>query len=296
MRALILTLTLAAAAADVSPAYRATIEKHRADRVKELTAPSGWLAVRGLFWLHDGANGAGSDPSAEIRLPARTPGKIGVFTLKDNAVTFTADPRAGVTSAGKPVETVTLDARKGEAAAVTVNGVSLFAIRRADKIGLRMLDPESDARRHFDGLTYFPLGTKYHVQAKWVPYEKAKTVLVPNVLGQLVPMESPGTVEFTIDGQPYSLEPVYETAKHEDLFFIFRDLTSRAETYAAGRFLHTPLPKDGGVDLDFNLAYNPPCAFTDFATCPLPIKGNQLQVRIPAGERRWAGHDGRSSR
>ena len=109
-------------------------------------------------------------------------------------------------------------------------------------------------------------------------------------------MESPGRVEFSIGGKPYSLEPVYETSKHEDLFFIFRDLPSPTETYEAGRFLHTPLPVNGVVDLDFNRAYNPPCAFTEFATCPLPVKDNQLQVSIPAGERRWSGHGGRSSR
>ena len=96
-----------------------------------------------------------------------------------------------------------------------------------------------------------------------------------------------GEAEFTIDGRPYSLEPVYETSKHEDLFVIFKDLTSRKETYGAGRFLHTPLPVNGVVDLDFNRAYNPPCAFTDFATCPLAAKENQLPVRIAAGELRW---------
>jgi uncharacterized protein (DUF1684 family) len=99
-------------------------------------------------------------------------------------------------------------------------------------------------------------------------------------------MESPGYVEFALSGKSYRLEPVYETSKREDLFFIFKDLTSRKETYEAGRFLHTPLPSAGVVDLDFNRAYNPPCAFTAFATCPLPIKENQLQVRIPAGELR----------
>ncbi len=287
MRAPILALVLLTGASDVSPAYKAEIAKYRKDRIAELTAPNGWLAVQGLFWLHDGANTAGSDAAAEIKLPPRAPKKMGVFTLANGAVTFTAEPGAGVTTAGTPVDTVTLDARKGEAAAVSAAGVSLFVIKRADKIGLRLLDPESDARAHFTGLTYFPLNAAYRFRSKFVAYDKPKTVQVPNVLGQLVPMESPGRVEFTIGGKPYSLEPVYETSKHEDLFFIFKDPTSRAETYEAGRFLHTPLPKDGVVDLDFNRAYNPPCAFTAFATCPLPVKENQLAVRIPAGELRW---------
>jgi uncharacterized protein (DUF1684 family) len=286
MRALTLVLTCLVAT-DASPAYRASIAAYRKHRIAELTAPNGWLAVQGLFWLHDGANTAGSDPSAEINLPARVAKTVGVFTLKDKTVSFTGAPGAGVTAAGRPVDTFTFDPRQGEQSAVTVNGVTLFAIRRGDKIGLRMLDPESAARRSFHGLTYFPLDAKYDVSAKFVPYDTLKKVPVPNVLGQLVPMESPGRVEFTLDGKPYSLEPVYETSKHEDLFFIFKDLTSRTETYGAGRFLHTPLPKNGAVDLDFNRAYNPPCAFTDFATCPLPVKENQLPVRIPAGELRW---------
>ena len=150
-----------------------------------------------------------------------------------------------------------------------------------------MWDPESPHRKGFKGLTYFPLNAAYRFEAKFVQYDKLKPVKVPNVLGQLVTMESPGLVEFTIKGETYKLEPVYETPKHEDLFFIFKDLTSRTETYEAGRFLHTPLPKDGAVDLDFNRAYNPPCAFTEFATCPLPIKENQLPIRIPAGELRY---------
>ena len=287
MRALTLALVLLSAAADVTPAYKLEIDKYRKDRIAELTAPNGWLAVQGLFWLHEGDNPAGSDAAAAIKLPARAPRKMGVFVLKAGAVSFTAEPGAGVTAAGKPVDTFTFEPRKGEESAVTAAGVTLFVIRRGDKVGLRMLDPDSEARRHFAGLRYFPLDPKYRVKATFVAYEKPKMVQVPNVLGQLVPMESPGRVDFTIGGTAYSLEPVYETSKHEDLFFIFKDLTSRGETYGAGRFLHTPLPANGAVDLDFNRAYNPPCAFTDFATCPLPVKENQLPVRIPAGELKW---------
>ena len=285
MRVLVAAIALLTLSAQAS-SYRAEIEKYRRDRVAELTAPNGWLAVQGLFWLHEGANAAGSDPSSAIRVPARAPKRLGVFTLKDRAVTFTADPAASVTAAGKPVSSFTFDPRGGEQSAVTSAGVTLFVIRRADRVGLRMLDPDSVERKTFPGLKYFPLNPAYHVQAKFVPYDKPKQVPVPNVLGQLVPMESPGYVAFTLKGRAYRLEPVYETSKREDLFFIFKDLTSLKETYEAGRFLHTPLPSGGTVDLDFNRAYNPPCAFTAFATCPLPIKDNQLRVRIHAGELR----------
>ena len=279
------------ALATPQPSYRAEIEKYRKDRIAELTAPDGWLAVQGLFWLHEGTNSAGSDPASDIKLPPRAPRQMGIFTLKSGTVTFAAAPGAGVTSGGTRVDTFTFDPRKGAESAVTAAGVTLFAIRRSDKVGLRMLDPESSARRHFHGLSYFPLDPRYRVKAKFVAYDAPRQVPVPNVLGQIVPMESPGRVEFTLAGKPYSLEPVYETSKHEDLFFIFKDLTSRTDTYEAGRFLHTPLPVNGAVDVDFNRAYNPPCAFTDFATCPLPVKENQLPVRIPAGELRWKRKD-----
>ena len=285
MRALILALALIAV--DTPASYRAEIERYRSDRLAELTAPDGWLAVAGLFWLHDGANSAGSEPGSDVRLPPRAPRAIGVFTLKDGRITFAAEPSAGVTAAGAPVTSFTLEPQRGDKSAITVAGVTLFAIRRGNRLGLRMLDPESTPRKNFRGLTYFPLTPAYHVRARFVPYEKPRTVPVPNVLGMLVPMESPGYVEFALNGRTYRLEPVYETSKREDLFFIFKDLTSRSETYEAGRFLHAPLPSAGFVDLDFNRAYNPPCAFTPFATCPLPIKENQLDVRIPAGELRF---------
>ena len=291
MRALLLALVLLIGSAPDS--WRAEIDKYRKDRLEELTAPDGWLAVQGLFWLHDGANIAGSDPSSEIRLPDRAAKRLGTFTLTNTQVTFSADPSASVTSGGAPVTTLTLEPRKGEQGGITSSGVTLFAIRRGPKVGLRMLDPDSVARTTFKGLKYFPLDPSYRVRAAFTPYATPKQVPVPNVLGQIVKMESPGYVEFALTGQPgktYRLEPVYETPEKKDLFFIFRDLTSRKETYEAGRFLHTPLPVDRAVDLDFNRAYNPPCAFTDFATCPLPIKENHLDVRIPAGELRFHLH------
>jgi uncharacterized protein (DUF1684 family) len=291
MRGLILTVVLLIASAPAS--YRAEIEKYRRERIEELTAPNGWLAVQGLFWLHDGVNTAGSDPSSEIRLPARAARRVGAFTMTGATVTFTTDPAATVTSGGAAVKETALDPRQGEEGGIVHEGITLFAIRRGTKIGLRMLDPDSVARRTFKALKYFPLDPAYRLHATFTPYATAKQVAVPNVLGQILQMESPGYVEFTLKGNPgrtYRLEPVYETSERKDLFFMFKDLTSRTETYEAGRFLHTPLPVGGFVDLDFNRAYNPPCAFTNFATCPLPIKENQLAVRIPAGELRFHLH------
>jgi uncharacterized protein (DUF1684 family) len=285
VRALVLLFVFAAVQAPAP--YRAEIEQHRRERIEELTAPNGWLAVRGLFWLREGTNTAGSDPASDIRLPARAAKRIGVFTLAGETITFAADRSASVASAGAPVKTVTLDPRKGETAGLVTDGITLFAIRRGTRLGLRMIDPESVQRSSFEGLKYFPLDPAYRVRAAFVPHDQPKRIPIPNVLGTIGQMESPGYVEFTLEGKTYRLEPVYETAERKDLFFIFKDLTSRTDTYEAGRFLHAPLPVDGVVDLDFNRAYNPPCAFTEFATCPLPPKQNQLAVAIPAGELRF---------
>jgi uncharacterized protein len=248
MRALIPAVAILIAV-DVPASYRAEMEKYRQDRVAELTAPNGWLAVQGLFWLHDGTNTAGSDPSTEIRLPPRAPKRLGVFTMKDRTVTFTADPAAEVTAGGKPVSSFTFDPTGDEQSAVTSKGITLFVIRRADRVGLRMLDPESAARKAFRGLKYFPLNSKYRVRATFVPYHAPKQVPVPNVLGQLVPMESPGYVEFTVEGKPYRLEPVYERPKptRRDAFSTRRShraassiWTSIAPTTRPARSRHLP--------------------------------------------------------
>jgi hypothetical protein len=290
---MIVCLLVALAGVGSTPAdsaYRKSIEKHRADRLAELRAPDGWLAVAGLFWLEDGANSAGSDGSNAVRLPSRAPARLGSFELQQGRVRFVAARDAKVSAQGQPVSEFAFDPQKGQKSAIVSGDLVMFVIKRGDRYGVRLLDPQSPARTHFKGLSYFPLQTAYRVDAKFVPYDTPKKVPVPNVLGQTVEMDSPGYVTFTLQGRELRLEPVYETSKHEDLFFIFSDLTSRRETYPAGRFLHAPLHRNGHVDLDFNKAYNPPCAFTAFATCPLPTKANQLQVRIEAGELRVAGH------
>src|SRR5215211_1178718 len=168
--------------------YRAEIVKYRAARVAELTAPDGWLAVRGLFWLHEGANTAGSDPASEIRLPARAPNRLGVFTLASGQVTFAAEPGAQVTADGKPITTLAF-ARGGESS-IVASGVTLAVIRRGDKIGLRMRDPKIPNRTQFKGLRYFPINPAYRIRATFTPYDKPKQVQVANVIGQLVSMES----------------------------------------------------------------------------------------------------------
>jgi uncharacterized protein len=266
------------------PSYRDEILTYRAQREAELKSDDGWLTVTGLLWLKPGANVAGSAAGSEVRLPAKAPARIGVFELKDGKVTFTADASAHVSSRGRPLGTQPVAAPRGDEEALAVGDLRMFVIHREDRFGIRLRDLKSTPRQQFQGLRYFPIRREYRVRAKFTPYTPPHTVAVPNVLGQNPEMESPGYVTFTLLGRSLRLEPVYEDEEKKDLFFIFKDTTSRDSTYHAGRFLHADLPKDGFVTLDFNKAYNPPCAFTDFATCPLPRKENQLPVRIEAGE------------
>jgi uncharacterized protein (DUF1684 family) len=294
-----LTLTLAlftlgTVAAPSAPApppadYRDEIRQYRASREAELKADDGWLTVAGLFWLKPGANVVGSAAGSDIRLPKKAPARVGVFELKDGHVMFTADPDARVTSMGKPVGAGAVAAPTQDPSALTIGDLRMFVIRREDRFGIRMRDLNSAMRREYKGLRFYPVRNVFRVRARFFPYDMPRAIAIPNVLGQAPEMESPGYVTFTLNGKAFRLEPVYETDERKDLFFIFKDTTSHTATYPAGRFLHTDLPKNGVVIIDFNKAYNPPCAFTDFATCPLPPKQNQLPVRIEAGELAYHG-------
>jgi uncharacterized protein (DUF1684 family) len=136
----------------------------------------------------------------------------------------------------------------------------------------------------FQGLRWFPIETRWRIDARWIPHQPAPTLRIQNIVGQIVEMSNPGAAVFTVAGRDYRLEALLESPADEELFFMFRDGTSGRTTYGAGRYLYTPLPKDGRVMLDFNRAINPPCAFTNFATCPLPPSANRLTVAIEAGE------------
>jgi len=286
--ALVLLGAVATTASTPPGDYRDEIRKYRASREAELKADDGWLTVAGLFWLKPGANVAGSAAGSGIRLPGKAPTRAGVFELKDGRVTFSPDPNARVMSMGKALGG-TVAAPADDRTALAIGDLRMFVIRREDRFGVRMRDLNSTMRREFKGVPAYPVRDSYRVRATFVAYEKPRTLVIPNVLGQALQMESPGYVTFTLNGRQLRLDPVYETDERKDLFFVFKDTTSRGETYPAGRFLHTDLPKSGSVVIDFNKAYNPPCAFTDFATCPLPPKQNQLPVRIEAGELAYHG-------
>jgi len=251
--------------------YPSEIAAWRSEREAKLKAEGGWLSLTGLFWLHDGANSFGKAEANEIVL---TDGqeRAGVFELHDGKVTV----REG--GVAKPLEHDSADV-------VKVGRLNLFVIKRGDKFGIRVKDPDSPYRRNYHGITSYPVDEKYRVTAKWVAAPRQIPIL--NIIGLTEASDNPGYAVFRIGGQELRLYPIFEEPGAKELFYIFRDLTTGKETYPAGRFFYSDLPKNGEVVLDFNKAYNPPCAFTPYATCPLPPKENHLSVRIEAGEKTY---------
>ena len=274
-------------------AHEAEVARWREDRLAGLRAEQSWLALAGLFWLDEGEQRLGADPSADIVFPAGAPAEIGVLTRRGDEVRLRVAPGVDARIDGAPVTEVALrsDADASRPAdRVTIGSRFVFLILvRGGRIGLRLYDTQSPARRAFVGIESFPIRPEWRVQARFEPFSPPRTIEHPTVIGA-TRAEVPGVAIFTIDGVERRLTPILETGpKGQELLFLFRDRTSGVETYTGGRFLVTELPRDGLVELDFNKAHNPPCAFTAYATCPLPREENHLELRVEAGEKTYAG-------
>ena len=269
------------------------MEKWRAQREARLKADDGWLSVAGLFWLHDGANRFGSDPLADIVLPSPAPADAGTFDFHDGETVVHVASGVPVMVNGKRVETATLrpdaDPKFDEKLdQITLGDLTLYIHASGSRYAVRLLDKNSRLRKVFTTLRWFPVDPAYRVVAQYVPYDKPKIITVQNIMGDFTPTQIPGYVSFELQGQPLRLD-VESNAPDPGLSITFRDLTSGKETYGAARFLVTDNPKDGKVVLDFNEAYNPPCAYNPYTTCPLPTPQNRLHVRVAAGEMTYLG-------
>lgn len=268
----------------VDPTYQQSFEKWKADMVEDLK--KNWLTLAGLFWLQQGANSFGSDARNRVVLPEHSsPPTAGWFELQGDEVTvkFAADVRAQVD--GQPATTAKLQPDiSGKATIVELGRLQMKVIRRGQRVGIRVKDLDSPAVRKYHGPIFYPLNPAYQVTAAWEPSDGRKTVDVPNVLGDVTPTPVAGLAHFKLNGRELTLSALGGNPK-DGLFFVFKDLTSKSTTYPPGRFLDTGPVVNNTVILDFNEAYNPPCAVTPYATCPLPPKQNQLDVTIPAGEK-----------
>jgi hypothetical protein len=248
-----------------------------------LRAPESWLSLVGLFWLKEGPNRVGSAEGSEVLLAADVaPPFVGEICLRDSEVRI-GMARDLLLLNGEAAEDRPLRADVDtNPDRITVGRLVLQLIRRNERFGIRVRDPESPARQQFAGRRWFPFNADYRVAARFVPHPQAQVLSFDTIIGEPMTQASPGFVEFDLDGQRHRLTA---TNEGERLKFVFRDRSSGVSTYGAGRFLSAPAPVDGVVTLDFNRAYNPPCAFTAFATCPLPPRENHLAVAIEAGER-----------
>lgn len=284
-------LLLSCAASADNTAYRDSVEKWRTDYQAALTSDTGWLTVSGLFWLKDGDNRFGSDLSNEIVLPSPAPAHVGTFEFRAGKIVAHINPGVFVLMNGKPVQTAELRPDDPNNRLV-LGDLTLFVHASGARLAIRMKDKNSKLRKQFTGLHWFPVDDTFHVTAQYNPYDSPKQLDSQNVLGDPIKMEIVGYLSFSLHGQSFRLE--VEPEKSGGFFIVFRDLTAGKLTYPASRFIDTDPPTQTSagrvVDLDFNKAYNPPCAYNPYTTCPLPLPGNRLQIAIPAGEKIYKEH------
>jgi uncharacterized protein (DUF1684 family) len=266
--------------------HQAEVAAHRKARVARLTAEKGWLALVNKVWLHEGAQTIGSAPGSEILLAEdRAPARVGVVTLKEGVVRFEASPSAEVRARGARVESLILrsDAEK-DPDELVIGSLAIELILRGDALAIRVRDAKNPKRTEFPGLPVFPVDPSWRIIARLERYPSEREVIYEDGDGKPQPYMSPGVALFEKDGHRCLVEPVYESDRKK-LFILFSDPTNRDQTYGAGRFLYAPLPVDDYVLLDFNKCFNPPCAFTPYAVCPLPSQENRIPVRVEAGEK-----------
>ena len=255
-----------------SPEYRQSVEKWRAERETRLKMEDGWLSLVGLYWLREGTNLVGSGDDSHVQLPSGFPPHAGVIERQGTSLMWKpSNGRARALATDK----------SGNPDIFEIGRLKLYVIERGSKLGVRIKDAESEYRRNFRGLRWFPVREDWRVQARFVPYSTSRRILFDAQAGGKQEMFSPGYVEWERDGRKLRLTPVTEG---DQLFFIFRDRTAGKTTYPAARFVYADQPKNGKVELDFNKAYNPPCVFTPYATCPLPPPENRLAIPVEAGE------------
>ena len=274
---------------DIDNGYQQEIERWHAQRIARLTAPDGWLSLVGLEWLKPGTNRIGSAGGNDIVL-AKAPAHLGTITwADDNSLSITLDAANGVTIDGIAQDRAVLrDDSRADPTTVAFGSVSFIAIDRSGRKGLRVRDSEAETRIHFKGIERFPVDPAWRIVADWIPLDPPFQLATGTVIGTIENYPAPGRAVFERDRQRFELYPVLEAPGDKQLFLIFADATSGKETYSAARFLYADMPRDGKIVLDFNKAYNPPCAFTPYATCPLAPPENRLDVRVTAGERKYA--------
>ena len=278
---------LALGSASAQSDYVKKIEQWRKSEEADLKRDNGWLTLAGLFWLKEGSNSVGAGPDFDVRLTKSFKGaRFGEIELKNGVATLKVEKGVEAKSNGKNADTVELVSdENGKPTEVQTGSQTISLIQRQGRYGIRLKDNQSETRTAFKGQQWFPVDEGYRVTARLEAYPEPRELLVPNVLGNHLKEKSPGLLKFSLKGKECSLQPILQ--EDGSLFLIFRDASNDKTTYSAGRFLHADKPAGGETELDFNQAENPPCAFTPFATCPLPPPGNELAIEVAAGEKRY---------
>ena len=269
-----------------SPEYISEVEQWDQKRISRLKEETGWLNLAGLFWLKEGENKFGSAKNNDIIFPFG-PGQIGSLFLTDSIVTIKVNPGVEVLHNGTSVsEMIMNDDYSDSTTFLQTGSLKWNIIKRTKGFAIRLRDLSSKLVKEFKGIERFPINVDWKIEAKFNIYDPPKKIMIPDIVGTVDEESSPGAAVFEVDGKTFSMDAL--DAGGSRIWFIFADETSGEETYGAGRFLYTDKPDSlGKVILDFNKAYNPPCVFSKFATCPLPPKDNYLKLRITAGEKMW---------
>ena len=271
--------------------YPEQIAEWKQDRIESISDPTGWLRLAGMFWLEEGENSFGSSSEVDIQFPEGTiDDRAGTFVFENGIVTMRVEEGVEITHKGEPVTEFTLYEGDDEKR-VEHGTLEWFVIERDDITAIRLYNKENEKADSFTGFPDYPIDPKWVRTARYTPNPEGTTVPIVNVLGQHIDAVSPGTLEFTIDGEKFTFDGIVNSTR---LFIIFSDATNRSETYQAGRYLYVDYPEDGSdyTIIDFNKVYNPPCSYNVFTTCQLPPQQNRLDLAVTAGEKRPIGWEG----
>ena len=263
--------------------YRQTIDDWRRERDETIRKDNSWLSLAGLFWLKLGKNQFGSNPANEIQLPARVPPVIGQIEYNGRSVTLRTDSGQKVMVGDALTEFAILEPDIAENPSfIKLEGIQMVVIQRGNRMGVRLWDNLNERRASFPARTWYDIEESFRVPAAFTPYDRPKMAYFPDLTGERAEYPVEGYVTFDLGGTAHRLD----INKEDDgtLFLRFWDPTSQTETYPTGRYLIADVEPDGKIFLDFNKAYNPPCAFTDFATCVFAPEQNRLSLSITAGE------------
>ena len=259
-------------------------DKHETDYIRD------WVSIAGLHFLEPGTQTVGSSIKNDVVVVANIPEATGRLHLKGTSITFDPAPGVSVTRKGEPLKGPIVLKEEGQPPApeIVVNDVRLVAHVSGERLALRVRDPNGPLAKDFRGFTWFPIDPKYRVVGKFVRDAEAEKVTVQNTFGDMDTYLTEGVVEFELDGQKLKVRPF--TSRPNRFYIVFRDASAGAETYETARFLYADLQPDGTTVLDFNEAYNPPCSFNPYTTCPIPVKDSIIPAKILAGEKAYPIH------